>query len=384
MGLTETVADVLDPLAADAATCDDLGRLSDDSWALLHRSGVLRSLQPARFGGAEVSMPEFLDAIVALARATPSAGWVAGVIGVHPWQLALFDDRAQQEMWADDPTRMHSSSYNPTGRATAVDGGYEVSGRWSFSSGSHHCEGVNLGVVTTRADGGRELRSVLLRRDQYEIDECWDVAGLRGTGSDDIVVERAFVPDHRTQSHLDYGGTSRLPGWEFNDAAVFRIPWSVMFNAALAASILGAAKGYLDVWIDEAKGRGRPGSGGLANDPLSQRRVAEASWILEAAIEGLRADAAELQGRAEVGDMPSMADRGRYRWRLNRGCELVAASIGDLHRAGSGRSIFRDHPLHSRFHDVQAGLGHAFLTTDSVARSAGGSLLGTDDPEMIL
>ncbi len=384
MGLIEAVHDVSDQLTADAPACDELGQLTDRSWALLHESGILRSLQPERFGGAECSMPEFVDAVMAIAEAAPSAGWVAGVIGVHPWQLALFDDRAQQEMWADDPTRMHSSSYNPTGRATPTEGGYEVSGRWSFSSGSGHCEGVNLGVVTSRPDGGRELRSVLLQRHQYEIDSTWDVAGLRGTGSDDIVVDKAFVPTYRSQSHLDYGGDVALPGWEHNTAAIFRIPWSVMFNAALAASILGAARGYLETWIDEAKERGRPGSGGLADDPFTQRRVAEASWILEAAESSIRTDAAELQDRAERGDTPTMADRGRYRWRLNRGCELVAAAVGDLHRAASGRAIFRDHPLHSRFHDVQAGLGHAFLLTDPVAKAAGGELLGTDNPEMIL
>ena len=92
---------------------------------------------------------------MALSRANPSAGWVAGVIGVHPWQLALFDERAQEAMWADDPATMHSSSYNPTGKAEKVDGGYRVSGRWSFSSGCDHCHGVNLGAIVRGGDGPR-------------------------------------------------------------------------------------------------------------------------------------------------------------------------------------------------------------------------------------
>ena len=82
-----------------------------------------------------------------IARVSPSAGWVAGVIGVHPWQLALFDERAQREMWDKDPAAMHSSSYNPTGKAEQVAGGYRLSGRWSFSSGCDYCRGVMLGAI---------------------------------------------------------------------------------------------------------------------------------------------------------------------------------------------------------------------------------------------
>ena len=94
-------------------------------WKALLESGILRSLQPARWGGGEVHLLEYVDAVMALSRADPSAGWVAGVIGVHPWQLALFDERAQETMWGDDPATMHSSSYNPTGKAETVEGGYQ-------------------------------------------------------------------------------------------------------------------------------------------------------------------------------------------------------------------------------------------------------------------
>ena len=120
------------------------------------------------------------------------------MIGVHPWQLALFPDQAQQEMWGEDPTTLHSSSYNPTGKAEKVAGGYRLSGRWSFSSGCDHCRGVNLGAIAgAREIGGATLpdfRSFLLLPGQYRIEDNWHVAGLKGTGSKDIVVDDAFVP----------------------------------------------------------------------------------------------------------------------------------------------------------------------------------------------
>jgi 3-hydroxy-9,10-secoandrosta-1,3,5(10)-triene-9,17-dione monooxygenase len=311
---------------------------------------------------------------------------VAGVIGVHPWQLALFHDEAQQEMWADDPTRMHSSSYNPTGKAERVDGGYKVWGRWSFSSGCDHCEGVNLGAVVPDPEATiPDFRSFLLHVDQYRIEDNWHVAGLRGTGSKDIVVEETFVPEHRTQSHVDYAMGQPLPGQDVNPGPLYRLPWSVVFNMALAASVFGSARGFVDAWIAENASRSLPvGGGRLADDPISQRRLAEATWAVEAAIGRMRADAVELWDMAEASHVATMAERGHFRWNLNRGCELVGNAVGELFRAASGRSIFLDHPLQSRFQDVQGALGHAFLVADPLAKAVGGSLLGASKPEVVL
>jgi 3-hydroxy-9,10-secoandrosta-1,3,5(10)-triene-9,17-dione monooxygenase len=370
-------------LAAARGEGDDLRRLPDAVWKQLQEVGILRSLQPERWGGGEANILEFFDAIFTLSRANPSAGWVAGVIGVHPWQLALFDDRAQEEMWGDDPTRMHSSSYNPTGKAERVDGGYKVWGRWSFSSGCDHCGGVIVGAITP---GGEiaDFRSFLLLAGQYRIEDNWHVAGLKGTGSKDIVVEEAFVSEYRTQSHIDYAFGAPLPGQERNDGPLYRLPWSVVFNMALVASVLGAARGFFDAWIDETGTRVVAGSGPLADDPLTQQRVAEALWDLDATVALVRADMQTLCDMAEAGETPTMADRARARWHMNRGCERVATSVAGLFRAASGRSVFLDHPLQARFQDIQAGLAHAFLVPDPLARAVGGQLLGTTKRELVL
>jgi 3-hydroxy-9,10-secoandrosta-1,3,5(10)-triene-9,17-dione monooxygenase len=386
MTLVDEAKRLAPELAADAAEGDQLRRLTDRSWKHLQEAGLVRALQPARFGGGEVTLLEFADMVVEVSAAAPSAGWVAGVIGVHPWQLALFHDEAQQEMWADDPTRMHSSSYNPTGKAERVDGGYKVWGRWSFSSGCDHCEGVNLGAVVPDPDATiPDFRSFLLHADQYRIEDNWHVAGLKGTGSKDIVVDETFVPEHRTQSHVDYAMGNPLPGQEVNPGALYRLPWSVVFNMALAASVFGSARGFVDAWVAENAGRVLPlGGGRLADDPISQRRLAEATWSVEAAIGRMRVDAVELWDMAEASHVATMAERGHFRWNLNRGCELVGNSVAELFRAASGRSIFLDHPLQARFQDVQGALGHAFLVADPLAKAVGGSMLGASKPEVVL
>jgi 3-hydroxy-9,10-secoandrosta-1,3,5(10)-triene-9,17-dione monooxygenase len=376
------VRDIEPVLVAGIDEGEQSRQLPRSVWDALLDRGILRALQPARWGGGEVAFIEFFDAVRELARINSSAGWIAGVIGVHPWQLALFDERAQDEMWSVDPSKMHSSSYNPTGKAEAVEGGYRLSGRWSFSSGCDHCSAVNLGAVV-HADGRGDYRSFLLHGDQYRIEDNWHVAGLKATGSKDIVVEDAFVPAHRSQSHLDYAAGATLPGQAMNSGALYRQPWSVVFNSVLVAAVLGMARGYIDAWVEECKARVASG-GRLADDPLSQRRLAEATWDLEAAIAIVRADLVALAEMAERGETPTMALRGAMRWRMNRGCERVAEAIGQLFRAASGRSIFLSHPLQRRYQDLQAGMAHAFLVADPLARAVGGQLLETSKPEMVL
>jgi 3-hydroxy-9,10-secoandrosta-1,3,5(10)-triene-9,17-dione monooxygenase len=388
MSLVEEAKRLAPFLAANAAEDDQLRRLSDSTWKLLLDGGFLRWLQPVRFGGGEVSLVEFVDATIEISRASPSAGWVAGVIGVHPWQLGLFTEKAQQEMWSDDPATMHSSSYNPTGKAEKVAGGYKVSGRWSFSTGCDHCRGVMLGAICgTREIAGnqvRDFRSFLLMPDQYRIEDNWHVAGLRGTGSKDIVVEETFVPEYRTQSHLDYAMNAPLPGQELNKGPLFRLPWSVVFNMALASSALGSARGFVDAWIAATRDRKLNSGGRAADDSLIQNRLADAIWYLDATVTRVRADAIELWQMAEAHEPASMQQRAQMRWNMNRGCDLVGQAVTDLFRAASGRAIFLDHPLQRRFQDVQAALAHAYLVPDPLAKAVGGMILGATKPEMVL
>jgi len=384
-----TEAKRLAPQLAETAARDrELRRLSDQTWKLLLDGGFLRSLQPARWGGGEVALIDFVDAMIELSRVSPAAGWVAGVIGVHPWQLALFDDAAQRELWDEDAATMHSSSYNPTGKAEKVAGGYRVSGRWSFSSGCDHCRGVMLGAICgSREVAGkpvRDFRSFLLRRDQYQIDDNWHVAGLQGTGSKDIVVAEAFVPEHRSQSHIDYATNLSLPGQKLNDGPLYRLPWSVVFHMALASATLGSARGFVDLWTAHTRDRTLSFGGRAAEDALMQKRLAEATWYLDASIMRMRADAIELGQMAEARKAAPMELRARMRWNLNRGCELVGQAVAELFHAATGRAVFLDHPLQQRFQDLQAAMAHAYLTPDQVARAVGGSLLGTSKPEFIL
>ena len=384
MSLVAIAEQLVPELAAARGEGDEARRLPDHVWKALLESGILRSLQPARWGGGEVHLLEYVDAVMALSRVNPSAGWVVGVIGVHPWQLALFDERAQEAMWGTDPATMHSSSYMPTGKAERVEGGYKVSGRWSFSSGCDHCRGVMLGGVVRSAEAPPEVRSFLLLPGEYRIEDTWFTAGLKSTGSNDIVVDDVIVPEHRSQSHTDYGVGAALPGQVLNDAPLYRLPFTVVFNLALVSSILGSAKGFIDAWVAETRDRVAIAGVRLADDPLTQRRLADALWDLDAATAVTRSAAQQMWDIAVAGGTPTMEERGRMRWDMVRGADRVAEACADLFRVASGRTAFVDHPLHARFQDLQAGMGHAFLVPDPLAKSVGGHLLGAENKGMLL
>ena len=174
------VRDLLPVLRERAQETEDARDVPAESVKALTETGFFRLLQPATYGGHEADPVTFLTAVRLIASACGSTGWVASVLGVHPWQLALFPPRAQEEVWgADQATRM-SSSYAPTGRAGEVDGGHRLTGRWSFSSGCGHATWVLLGAIVGEGDGRPpDFRTFLLPASDYVIDDVWDTVGLR-------------------------------------------------------------------------------------------------------------------------------------------------------------------------------------------------------------
>lgn len=369
--------------AADAASAEQ-GKLTEAAVAALESTGVLRALQPARWGGGEAHLAEYADTVIEIGRASASAGWVASVVGVHPWQIALFPEETQKEVWGDDPGRRIASSYTPTGRIEKVPGGYRVSGRWSFSSGSGICSGVILGGIAGRREvNGTEypdFTSVILDEADYRIEETWNVAGLRGTGSNDIVVDGVLVPEHRGQSHVHYthGLGTPLPGQELNDGPLYRTPWAVTFNLIIAAGALGACLGFYDQWVTETRARRTNYGQLLREEPVVQDHLAEAAWQLDAAVLKVRRTASELMEHAERGEIPSPEQRAFWRWDVARSANAAVDTVQALMRVSSGRSAFVGHPLQTRFQDAIAAGSHAFLFDDPLAKAWGGRHLGAE------
>jgi len=323
------------------------------------RAGFFKVLQPARYGGFELPPNVYFDIARTLAEGCMSSAWVYAVIAVHNWQLALFDDRAAQDVWGENPDARMSSSYMPVGKVKVVDGGYRLSGRWAFSSGSAHCDWVLLGaaVPATTGNGAPELRNFLLPRSDYTIVANWDVMGLRATGSNDIAVEDAFVPEHRTIRESDMFELN-CRGHMHNRAALYAIPFPQVFNRTVACTSLGALKRALGAFVDATREKRATYTGErLARDTTIQYAVAEVERTLDEQLLILERDANELMEHAS-----------RSSWTLERRAALAysttamvsrcVAAVDKLMEFSGGKALYRGHPVQQAFLDIHCARAH--------------------------
>ena len=382
------VTELLPAFAARAQEAEDRRVLSAESVKSLAETGFFRLLQPAGFGGLEADPVTFYTAVRLIASACGSTGWVASVIGVHPWQLALFPPQAQQDVWgADSATRM-SSSYAPTGRARLVQGegevggGHQLSGRWSFSSGCDHATWVLLGGVVTNDEGQPvDFRTFLLPASDYTIEDVWDTVGLRGTGSNDIVVDGAFVPEHRSLSFTD---VTRLacPGQQVNPGPLYRVPFGSVFSYAITTPIIGMATGAYAAHVEYQRGRVRASYVGqkAAEDPFGQVRIAEAASLLDAAWAALERNMTELMARARAGEKIPLPLRLRVRRDQVTGTGQAIRAVDLLFENSGGRALKMGTPIQRFWRDAHAGRVHAINDPERALSMYGRGEFGHDLP----
>jgi 3-hydroxy-9,10-secoandrosta-1,3,5(10)-triene-9,17-dione monooxygenase len=365
----ERVRSLIPAFRERAAFTERTRRLPDESWADLQRAGLLRALQPARFGGFELHPTAFYRAAMEVGAACPSTGWVLGVLGVHSWQIAAFPERAQAEVWGADSTVQASSSYAPTGKIECVEGGFKVSGRWSFSSGCDFCQWVILGGSTRNPDGTPDARSYLLPRSDYDIDDTWRVMGLSGSGSKDIVVKGAFVPEHRTHKFLDAYNRDN-PGQAVNPGPLYRLAWASVFAYAIAAPAIGAAIGALDCWREGSRARRTAYDHKLvAEDPFAQMRLAEAASAVDGASQRMLDTFDEMMRLAADGGEIGVARRARLRWDAANAVQLSVHAVDLMFESSGGRAIFQDNPIQRYFRDVHAIRAHALNNPQRAGRT---------------
>jgi 3-hydroxy-9,10-secoandrosta-1,3,5(10)-triene-9,17-dione monooxygenase len=352
---------------------DELRRVPDETIADFREAGFFRMLQPARWGGFEVDPKTFFDVQMTIARGCPSSAWVLGVIGVHAWQLALFEEAAQKDVWAEDSSTLISSSYAPTGKIEKVDGGYKVSGRWSFSSGCDHARWAFLGGFAPVPDGSPpDMRTFLLPRSDYRIDDNWHVVGLKATGSKDIVVEGAFVPEHRTHKLID-GFRCKSPGNRINTSALFRLPFGQIFVRSVSSTAIGIAEGALDTFITAAAQRIAAGDQAkVAADPGVQQVCAEAAAVIDELKLVLYRNMDELSGYAARGEEPPLPRRVRFRFDSSNAADRACQLVSRLFNASGGRVLFLGHPLLRYWLDVNASRAHYANNPDKPSRNFGG------------
>lgn len=367
--------------AAAAAACLPTETIRD-----LQQAGFMRVLQPKRFGGYEHDPQVFFDVQMTLAEGCMSTAWVYGVIGVHPFQLGLFDARAQEEVWGKDDTTLVSSSYQPVGKVERVAGGYRLSGRWGFSSGCDHCDWVFLGALIPPLEEGAppDMRTFLLPRSDYQIVHDWKVFGLQATGSHGIVVENAFVPEHRTHRAVD-GFMCRNPGQAVNPSPLFRLPWAQVFVRAVSSAAIGALQGALNAYVGIAAKRVSTVTGKATKlDPFALNAAARTqSAILEMKMV-LAKSFDEMMARLRAGGDIPVPDRIRYRFESSQVVRRCADLCDELMPLLGGRAIYMDSPVVRYWLDINAARAHVANDPAIIGTSLGALYVGENVQEFFV
>jgi len=366
-----------------ADACRESRRIPDETIRDFHEAGFFKILQAEQYGGYAMDPQVFYMVGLELARACPSSAWVLGVVAVHNWQLALFDDRAARDVWGEDPATLISSSYAPVGKVKPVEGGFRLSGRWSFSSGSEHCKWVFVGAVVPTEEAPFDMinyRTFLVPIEDYEIVDNWDVVGLQGTGSHDIAIDDVFVPEHRTHKVVD-GFYCDNPGNAVNTAPLFRMPFMQVFVRAVCTATLGALEGALEDYIEVAKTR-VAGPVPMRDDPNARRLAAEVKAEIEQMKLVMVRNFDRMMDCTRAGEPIPVEDRVRYRYDSAVVADKCVELSGRMLKAAGSGAIRVGSDLLAKHLDILASQAHVANHSVPFAVNMGGVLLGQENADL--
>jgi 3-hydroxy-9,10-secoandrosta-1,3,5(10)-triene-9,17-dione monooxygenase len=362
---------LLPQLRTLGAAAEAARRMTPEIEQLLHESGLLRFMQPRRFGGMELPFCAYFDLPEMLGRADASVAWNLANLAVHHWMLALYDPRAQEEVWGDNPDALIASGIAyPQGRARKVEGGLMLSGLWNFSS-SVDPAGWNMLACMVREgpDAGSKVidhRMCLLPASDYEIIPDWETMGMRGTGSNSVKVNEVFVPEHRALSMYTARGGPTFPGYALHTNPLYQIPLGALGTHCLGGAMVGNAQGTLDGVVEMVKERSTNYSAARMRDfQTVQLRVGSAGAKIDLARLSMRSDCIEVEQKVAAGKLPTIDDKLRYRRNVALACKLATKAVDALHEMSGANGLYTRHELERRFRDAHSGAGHIGFNWDA-------------------
>lgn len=370
-----------------ASKTEELRRLPPETERDLHDAGLFRIVQPKRVGGSELDYVALVDCADVLAQGDASVAWNFANLASHHWMLGMFDRRAQDLVWNKDTDALIASSFIfPSGRASKVEGGYLLRGRWPFSSGVGSSEWNMLGGVVSSDDeaDGIEYRIFLLNKNDYNVTDTWNASGLRGTGSNDVEVGEAFVAGPMTIALSDLAG-GPTPGSVDNPNALYALPVFSLFPYVLSGAALGNAQACLDDYIDITRHRASTYNRAKLGDFQStQIKIAEASAKIDSARLIMRSRCIEAMAEARAGHVPDIAAKTRLRRDGAYSVNLCTEAVSLLSSASGARGLFTTGALQRQFRDAHAINSHLAFNFDAAGTNFGRVALGLPSENLTL
>ena len=362
--LLRRASELVAVLKSRAARTEELRRIPSETVDDILSSGLYRMGVPIRFGGMNVDYGLIFEVGAELGRGCGSSSWCYSLWAAHAYLIGHWPLQAQEEVFADGPDVLCSSSLNTgTSKTDPMTGGYRLSGRWEFSSGCDAAGWLMLGV-----EGIGERSWALIPRSDFEIIDNWFVSGLRGTGSKDVEVNGAFVPAHRILN-VASAGDGDWTGWEIHGQERYRIPIPVLLGWDLVAPMVGIAQGMIDEFT--ARLLGTSGPGRTADSPAIHLRLSEATAEVDAARLFLRHHIREMFEKAKAEETFTPLDRARYRRDKAFITQLCLRSINRLFDLSGGHALFDSVAL-QRFHRDAQAMSHR----DGLIMDLGGQQYG--------
>jgi alkylation response protein AidB-like acyl-CoA dehydrogenase len=367
-------------LRENAARGEQDRRVVQSSIDALTAAGVLKIAQPKRYGGYQTSMRTMLDVSAAVGEADGGTSWTVTLLNVCSWLVGLYPRRAQDDVWADDPGALVCGVLAPTAETRRVDGGLRVTGRWFYASGSWHASWAVLGIpVVDEAGEVIDQGTALIPLSELEYEETWFVAGMKSTGSNCLIANDVFVPDHRIMSVP--AAIEGNYGTELTEETFYQSALVPILALVLAGPQLGMGREALRIVTEKAAKK--PISytfyTAQADSVAFQLQLAEAALMIDTAhLHAYRA-ADDIDQAAAAGVYPDFLARARVRADTGWAIEHVTKAIDTLLSAHGAASFAESSALQRLWRDSTVAARHAVILPVVGYEVYGKALLGRED-----
>lgn len=367
-------------LAANAAQGEADRRVVEESIQALTDAGLFKISVPKRYGGYETSLRTMLDVSAAVAEADGGTAWVVTLINVCNWMVGLMPQQAQDDVFGADPDAKVSGVLAPTAQTRKVDGGWRVTGKWYYNSGSWHATWAAMGIPITDADGNVvDQGCALIPRSDMDFEDTWFVAGMRSSGSNCLIADDVFVPEHRVMS-MPPAIAGDYPT-EHSDEVLYRSALMPVVALVLVGPQLGLGRAALDFVIGKAPNKTIAYTNYTSQKESTafQLQIAEAARLIDTAhLHAYRA-AADIDEAAARGEYPDYLTRARVRSDTGYVAQCVTRAIDILLYAHGAGSFAEVSPLQRIWRDSATGARHAIVAPTVNYEIYGKALLGVDE-----
>jgi 3-hydroxy-9,10-secoandrosta-1,3,5(10)-triene-9,17-dione monooxygenase len=381
--LIKSARDLIPLLKQIGAGHDANKRISDEVAGELRAAGFFRICQSVENGGYGIRPSALWRVTREIARGDSATAWILSLAGLHPWMAGMFPPQAQDEVFLDGRDAVVIALTGNVGRgveASRSGDHYRLNGKWTYASGIDVADWAAVLVDVPTAEGGRELRLLLVPKSSFRIDhESWNVFGMQGTGSKDVYLQDECVPFHRTLRWLDVQlGT--VPGTERNRGPMYRIPHTSLFVMSVAAAVVAVAWGMLDHYIETVKKRIPAGlNAPQTEDRFSLAELGKAASKIDMAFNQLMHDVDEMWEQAVAGNPFTVEQRTRYRVNGATICDTALAASDDLVR-NLGGSLLPIGPIERYFRDLHSMAAHFLMQANPSGELHGRAMLGLELP----